>query len=635
MALGSLANLGRRLLTRNRVVGGALGAGAGYGMTPEGENPLYGAAIYGTLGGVAAPSLLYSMGKAKGLTNKLVQLNYWNLLGSLDTMSKAHLGGIGGTTVKALEKGVEGVLFDDPKAVVSAARTMKQLWSPDSAKLYYKVITGTSDEITKLHKAIAGVDPGDLSFRHMGGEKGLGRFFMAPDLVGIKAMRAGGLSASEAARYTLAGDPASHLGMGTLAFIRKLQQGSPLLPKGTAVPKRLQRALRLPENAMLPEVPSAGAPGKLLAALATPFPRVALTGLEKTLERIPGIGYRVHKAMAPSRLARRIAQPTFKEQTAQQIVGTGLFGAGATVLDTLDPRWKPLAATIGGPGYGPLWYGKNVSDRLNKGEPLLGALAGSVGETFKELNPLGMRPLSFFYDAEREAPGRVIPSFLKDIAAGVDPAYDRLSSSSDLEAAYDRGEYPNYRAMPEWVRPLFESGWGPAIARIPGLRETLPERFMPRGFFGDPVLPSAESIPGAEANPLTRFLSRSLAPSSRMAEPPPDLSDPQIKKLHELGINVGNVSASVAVPGAGTQYRQTPESAAAVMQLRGGVNKETVDRFLRIAGDNLLLTPDTPKRKLLAQQIWNALRAEVQRGSTRARDVATMSGATLPGVLRP
>jgi hypothetical protein len=626
MALSPLLKLGRRLLTRNRAVGAALGAGAGYGMTPEGENPLYRAAIGGFTGGVAAPSLLYSMGKAKGLTDKFVQLNYWSLLGSLDTAMKAHLGGIGGTTAQALEKGVEAVLFNDPKAMVSAARTMKQLWSPDSAKLYYKVITGTSDEITKLHKAITGKKVGDISFRHMGGEKGLGRFFMAPDLVGIKAMRAGGLSASEAARYTLAGNPASALGKFSLDTFRKLQRGAKVpVTRGTSV--------------------SLGAPGKLLAAGAAPFPRVALTGLEKSLERIPVLGYGVHKLMKPSRLAREIAQPTFKEQTAQQIVGTTLGLGGATVLDTLDPRWKPLAATIGGPGYGAMWYGKNVSDRLRKGEPVFGAFVDSIGETFKELNPLGMRPLSLFYDAEREAAGRVIPSFLKDIAAGVDPAYDRLSSSSDLEAAYDRGEYPNYRAMPRFLRPLFESSVGPAIARqtwlgpyiarIPGLRETLPERFMPRGFFGDPVLPSAESIPGAEANPLTQFLSRSLAPSSRMAEPPPDLSDPQIKKLHELGINVGNVSASVAVPGAGTQYRQTPESAAAVMQLRGGVNKETVDRFLRIAGDNLLLTPDTPKRKLLAQQIWNDLRAEVQRGSTRARDVATMSGATLPGVLRP
>jgi hypothetical protein len=626
-----LGTLGRALLRPTlRKAQGAIGAGVGYGFTPEGEDPLFNMASGAVLGGLATPSLMRELRTAKGATNKFVRANYFSLLSGLGSLGKAHGGGFSAPIVHAMDDIAETLLTGNLEPAKRGGRVFYSLLT-ESLPTYRKTILAEADELKAFHKSIAGVEVGDLSFRHMGGEKGLGRFFMAPDLVGIRALTRGGMSADEAARYTLAGDPASRSGMRLLETVRGWQRS-----EGPERSRILQG----------------------LAAATAPFPRVALTGIEKGLERMPGVGYAANYLMKGNRLARGIAQPTLAQQTAQQAVtGLAMWKGVPLIEQYLDPRWAPVAMAATGPMHGSMWFAHMVRERMRRGEHVALAGLNAVPDTFSELNPLGVRPLSALMDPGRELGRRLVPQVVADIAAGGDPAaYGRRSDAASMERAKLHGELDpllEFRQFPRWMQGVFDDGLGAAVprtsatdilkdvfrsgvgqvmSRTPGLRRKLPERFMPTGFFGDPVYKTPEATPGAEDNPILRAISRSFAKSSPTLEPPPDLSNPQINALHDLGIDVGHVSESVGVPGLALSLQQTPASAAAVTRYRGEINKETARRFFQsVQGQGLLTLPESSQREIAARDYWSFLRSAVQRENPfNAMTIAAAAGARMP-----
>lgn len=571
--------------------GGAVAGGiGGYAADPEadpGERLLHaGAGV--ALGGGALPGIARTIALAKNAPDAVVNGLYYSYLSSPDTIARANLGAVGATMLHGLEQLLGG-------NVKQAGDTFGAL--NEARKIWVRSLRGSPQEVKALRHEILGpaaqgrYDVPDEVFR----DQGLTKWFTAGDNAGVYAMKKGGLSADEAMRMTLTGTPETEIGQSLVNM-----QASWL--KSDSLAKRVA------------------------AATLMPFARVGVLGMEQGLKRMPIIGGA--KALGGPGIKSLFTSmdPAAHLARGRQITGGAALASGGAGEEMLDPRAALTLGTGTGPGYLPYTIGREFKRQLQRQPPTLaGRLAsagGAVGEGVMEFSPLGFQPLGIVRRPLEEIPRRAIPSAIGDVAEAVDPAYGRTMGRAELGSMAQRGEVPEWMALP---------GVAQTMGRLPGLRTKLPEEFAPVDMFGRPRLPSPEALPGAEDVPLLRGLSRTLTPSRTSALPPAqDLLDPQQRQLYELGIRPGAPSHRVAMPGLGADIPMTADTAAQVQRLRGASRERTAQILSQLAPWLMTLPPQ--QRAAMTSYLNNYIN-QVQGRATQAGSLAlALSGG---GMQRP
>lgn len=205
----------------------------------------------------------------------------------------------------------------------------------------------------------------------------LKRIYGAADEAARAAMQAGGISAADAPRFTLSGDPTSKSGKFVLDTFARADQVGPGL-------------------------------GMTVKTLTTLFPRVGIQILERGAERMGG------GLVAPS-------LRTGGSQGIKTALGAGAVAAGYAAEDDLPTWLQPFAAAAAGPYALPVMTGMAASRGMRKGGGAEGAKAAAT-------EIAGQIPLGRFgsYEAGRRvlSGATLVPNLVQDIAEYRDP-YDR------------------------------------------------------------------------------------------------------------------------------------------------------------------------------------------------------------------
>jgi len=573
------------------LVGGGLGATYGAQTAEEGESPLLRGLGYGALGGVMLPMGAGAVARGyqqAGVGGAITDYTYFSFLSSPDTIARGNFGALGGAITAALEKGAEGVLTRDWKKVVDGTRIIKSLVT-EGPGIWGRAVKANPEEFARMYRQYMpselARDPTGLgrlgAEQHMGGV-GIGKFYGGPDMAAVNAMTKGGFSRADAARYTLTGSPQSSTGQGILEF---------------------QRGMR-----------KRGGIPSFVATQAAPFARVGLLGLEKGLQRTPIVGSIANRLMKTG--------ATQAQQLAQQSVGAGAGWLGYKSGDEgsifgMDPRVGLVAGPLAGAAFLPFQAGREFRRQRERGRVSVPELAG---ELFRESSPLGFQPLALGSRPQTEVPRRFIPAGVADIAAALDPAFGRERGRAGLEQAAQRGEYTG---------PLFP-GAGAAMARLPDLREQLPETFAPVDIFGRPRYETPQVM---DSSPLMRGLSRTMFPALESAAPPAmNQMDPLMAQLASLGIQPGAPTANVTLPGTGLPLQQTAQSAAAVQRYRGIARQLAANIVTQIP--QLQQLPDGPQKQYLARLLMEDIQERISRVlSAGTLPLSLSQGAQLPALL--
>jgi len=527
----------------------------------------------------------------------ITDYTYFSFLSSPDGIARGSFGAVGGAVTAALEKGLEGALTRDWEKVADGTRIIKSLVT-EGPGIWGRAVKANPEEFARMYRQYMpselARDPTGLgrlgAEQHMGGV-GIGTFYGGPDMAAVNAMTKGGFSRADAARYTLTGSPQSSTGQGILEF---------------------QRGMR-----------KRGGIPSFVATQAAPFARVGLLGLEKGLQRTPIVGSIANWAMKTG------ATPA--QQLAQQSVGAGAGWLGYKSGDEgsifgMDPRVGLVAGPLAGAAFLPFQAGREFRRQRERGRVSVPELAG---ELFRESSPLGFQPLALGSRPQTEVPRRFIPAGVADIATALDPAFGRERGRAGLEQAAQRGEYTG---------PLFP-GAGAAMARLPGLREQLPETFAPVDIFGQPryageqpALPFiGRALTGG--GPVREALSRTMFPALESAAPPAmNQMDPLMAQLASLGIQPGAPTANVTLPGTGLPLQQTAQSAAAVRRYRGTPRQLAANIVTQIP--QLQQLPDGPQKQYLARLLMEDIQERISRVlSAGTLPLSLSQGAQLPALL--
>jgi|TARA_R110002020_G_scaffold225657_5_gene435733 hypothetical protein len=538
----------------------------------------------GILGAYAGPGMMRSMAVAKSGPDRLANALYYNYLSSPDTITRANLGAAGAMMMHGFESFITGD-WDTANKLFGATKKAGNTW--------LKVLGGDKETVHKLRQKVLGSE-----YKFEVGEEfrdiGLGKWYTAGDLAAVEAMTDMGLTPAEAMRYTLTGSPETAMGQGLLKMQSEMLRGP-------------------------------GYAGKLLAATAMPFARVGVMGMEQGLRRTPILGLipQSKKFGGPGMLS--------KQSLGQQASGTLAGAAGMGIEDELDPRFSQTLGTGAGPAFLPFAMGRGISRGLQREEPLgtptskLNTILRGAGAGLTEFNPLGFQPLGLVQNTAQEIPRRFIPAGVGDVAEAIDPAFGRVSAQGDLEQRAREGLTPRYQAEP---------GVGQFMARIPGLREKLPEDYMPVTPEGQPRFAQREALSaaGADENPLIRGMSRVMAPTRQQSTPPVrDMRDPDEQYLHNLGITRAAPSPRGSI--AGIPFFSSADATSQMQQLRG-TGADIGKQVLTSPPLKAMLAEMSESNPQLARLMAQILYQSITSGIGRATGVAsTMVG--LQGLDRP
>ena len=574
-----MAPLGRAARWLVRGLGGATGAGVGVQTTPEGEDPLLRGLAGAVTGGVMGPMAIGTLARGKGKLGKIRDFTYFSMLSSPDTIARGGFGAVGGAMAAGVELGLDGIMTLDPKKIARGGKILGSL-ATEGVGIWGKAMAASPEQFTRMQRRYLG-EVGQVQ-EYTGG-RGIGRMFSAPDMAAVNAMQRGGYSKAAAKRFTLTGTPQTRTGKWVLDVAQPGQRWGP------------------------------GA--EFAATQSAPFARVGVLGLEKGLERMPLVGMfgktRRAGAAGPGR--------TISEKLAQQATGTAAAGAGYLGEDYIDPRLSMLMGPIAGPAFLPLVAGREYRRQRERGRKGAGGVLSAGGETVKEMSPFGFQPFGLFTSPATELPRRVIPAGVADVARAIDPAFERERGVSALEDRRQRGEYAGEPVLAPWK------------ARLPGLREELPETFAPADVFGRPRYATPEVIAGAEESPVLRGLLRTVAPALRSAEPAamPE-SDPLLSQLRELGIELQPPSSRVTLPGTGLPLKQTAESARDVQALGGISPQLAVPIVLQLMSQPQFKDMPPARKRYYAQLLMRRIQGRLSRALSSARLATALSGGAQP-----
>lgn len=543
-----------------RIAGAGIGAagGAALGDTPEQRATF---ALAGGALGAGAPSILSKFGKNP--VQALEDVTYFSLLSDPNVMGKAGLGAIGGAVTKAMEMITGGVAAADPQMVQNGGAIIRALLAEgknvglDALKggplaaaprsVYFRVMKNPA-----LANAMTHGVPGRVPTGAMGG---IGRVMSAGDTAAIMAMRAGGVSAEEAARYTLAGVPTSTAGQEAVA----LSHGR--------IPDSMRRLLpKRPLNAT-----ERGEFSPVLRGIMTQISPFARTGVQMVerglLERTPGIAQAV--SLSPTARAALSPGASVSDLIARQLVGAGAMYGGYKSEGKVAPQLIPLLAAIAGPNAVPFVIGHELGRANRGGLPDETAITNAL----ETISPVSRSPFAFATQPLQELSSRIVPGAVASVARAIDPAYGRETGPNAL-----LNEQDGLGGMP---RNLLERQFARIQSRLPVLRERLPETFRPVDVYGEPRIPAYPfgQPPEGVDRDVMGVLQRFVAPSTGGLPMPPaeDLTDPNLKALHDEGVSLSSPTGRVNLPGTGVQLPLGREAVAAVQKAHGLAQKVAVE----------------------------------------------------------
>ena len=556
---------------------GAIGGGAaGVATTEEDQDPFLRGAAGAVGGGLLGPAAWTALGRPGATAmQRLSDYTYFSMLSSPDTMIRAGAGAIGGALSGALEKAAVGE-FKNAANIIRSIASMD-----DGIGLYFRALAATPDQFKKLHQEILGTldatgKPVLESIEQHQLGRGIGKLFAAPDLVAVKALKKGGFSADEAARYTLTGKPQSVLGKGTLSQLQKFR-----------------KAGGIPEFA---------------AVQSAPFARVGILGLEKGLERLPLLG----------------GLPTTAGKAVKQGIGLGAMGTGYFGEDHIDPRIMTVLGPLAGPAYLPFQFGRQLRHQAERGRSPMGrGLFGAIGPTFSESSPFGFQPFGLAANPTTEIPRRLVPAAIADVAKFMDPAHERVGGVEELTRMKERGQWGGTPGLAQFTR------------RLPGVRQSLPEEFAPVDVFGRPRYETPRALVGEEGSPLAKGLSHISFPGLRSFEPPAmPQSDPLMAELRGLGLHLQAPASRVTLPGTGLPLQQTAQSAAATQRV-GGIPPQIASQIVtQIMSQPGFQAMPQAQRNYIARMLMDRIRGRLSSAMGAARLATALSrGAEMPGLL--
>jgi hypothetical protein len=351
------------------IAGGIAGGATGATQGDTTEERVQNAFLGGAAGALAVPMIAhaYAVGAPKAIQNIL----YTSVLSSPQSVIRAYSGAAGGTIGKAAEMIAVG-------QVKQGTAILQALFSKESFRTFTRAMW----------------DPKSATLSGMAGEAPtfIGRIFGAGDAVARRAMAAGGVSADEAARYTLSGTPT------TVAGQRILQLWSDFFP------------LRL---------------------ATTLFPRVGIQALERAAERSPLGLVKGFKGLNVG-----ASQGT---RVARAAMGTGVGLAGATLNDTVPDYAKPYVVAAMGVYGLPMSVGMAIMEGAKKGDPVTAPLeAFSRNLPFPQYGPVE--------GAKQLATGAsFVPNILRDVARAQDPYERKTDVKSGGFFARTKAKIPGLR----------------------------------------------------------------------------------------------------------------------------------------------------------------------------------------------
>ena len=586
-----------------RYAGTALGGLGGAAMADEEDDVLLHALGGAAIGGGAIPGMAGAVLRKGSVPEKLRDYTYLSFLSSPDTAIRASMGAIGGAFTGASDIAIDALTSDGSwdyklqqlgkakdvvsSLVMSGGDYFKLMNDPDElAKLYREEMPHLMGTTAEQH----GLDP-------TGRSKGLlGRLYAVPDLLAVRAMKKGGFSAEEAARYTLSGDPASKTGQKLMEYREEFRK----TPWGAVITDQL-----------------------------APFARVGVMGLEKGTERIPVLGPLLHGR-----------NPLGREDFRRQLQGTAAGLAGYYGEDKVDPRVLETVGPLAGPAYLPFSVGRNLRDEIQSGDDWLTAVQGALTETAKEMSPLGATPGAIFM-REGEVARRLVPAGVGDVAEMLDPEEYRETGPQRIAELQRLGEQD-----PLTLSLLGEAGpiSTAVTAQMPFLREELTAGTIPVDVFGErraePLLD--DTLLAALPEPLQAILTKTVFPSrERLLVPALNVETPLVPELLEMGITPAVPSPQLASGIPGVPVSHTPESAAAVRGARGHAQRLAAEQITNpMAPDprvrQLHGMPAGPAKVQAARALFEQIRRQVQQTLIQAglmpplQDTAAAAGAGLP-----
>jgi len=590
-----------------RALSGVAGGVSGYLSADDEDERLLRTLGGAALGGVAIPATgaagrrAWAASKPAGeasfkdvprrLIKTLGDMTYFSLLSSPDTIARAGMGAIGGVLNGGFEKLMSGdfkaagAIFSELTNAPKEFYELQRLSRSDPAGFLkrFRKTMGTEDAafVPEAQKKQVLAEEVEQYRAGSGGPgTGLGKYFSIPDMMAVKALTAGGFDVATARRYTLGGTPKTKLGAAMMGGWKDARRGE------------------------------YGLAGEVAATQLAPFARVGILGVEEGLKRIPGSGFFLKGE---------------ENLLGKQLAGGLAMGAGYASEDTVDPRIALTAGPLAGPAFLPFTLGREIRRSLRKG----GQGENSLFETFQEFSPLGFRPGDVL--TARGAASRAVPSIFADIAEAIDPAYGRETSPSQVRRAFFRGETPEWQTTP---------GVSTIAGRVPFLRETLPETFVPVDVYGRPRWPAETPVFGAstEDMPVLRGLMRTLAPSRVTAQPPSMPMRDALFRPHETFFPLSEAGVNLQPPShrvdmGGLPMQQTPESAAAVQRLRG-VSPQIASQIVAAVMSNPRFQNLNPAmRAYFADQLMQRFTRRLSRATSQAvQTVAASRGARRPAL---
>lgn len=443
-AMDELGMSAAELMTRvsSAMAGAAAGGVAGASARPEdAERSQLAYALAGAGMGAMAGGGLSALALAGGKSERiklLTDFNYFSLLSAPGAVGKATLGSLSSVVVGSIIRAGEGRFAD-------AARILKTAMADSSKGVYFKALKNPIKYIpvSVQQKSRIPLRPGMLGVPT--------RVIAAADAVSSRALMAGGFSRADALRLNLSGDPQTAAGRWLLRAFGL--PATKILPSGRKV---TQKPLTSDETA------------QLAMRFFLPFARVAVAIPERMVE------------FSPATLLSPTLRSAFQHGSRAETVTKAILGPTAGVLggaagQEFTPDVDPLISATAGPLAGWAELGMRVARGAGRDRPAISALNEAVqnlpliAEQFSALSPLE----------------RLVPSAFRDVARAIDPAFQReRGPASVAEARLRSGKGGGF------LGETLDTILAPVKARIPVLRESLPERAMPVDVWGRPLYPA-------------------------------------------------------------------------------------------------------------------------------------------------
>jgi hypothetical protein len=288
------------------------------------------------------------------------------------------------------------------------------------------------------------------------------------------------------------------------------------------------------------------------------------------------------------------------ESLRKFVIGAGAAGLGAGIAKVASPELDAWSQAAGGPNAMLTAFGQHAARGGDRGQEGGTIMQKMWGEFPLIAENVSVNPLE-----------RMIPSGVRDIAQAMDPAFNREKGFGTVaDASVREGGDPSFLARTG--RALMA---GPQ-ARIPGLREGLPERPNPVDNAGNLKFPErrgfALDITLRNFTSPVKILDAVTLPKIMVGNPtinPPDYpNDPTGQYLQNLERQTMRQGTLMKPP----TLQEDPELRD--IEALGGPHVQPIDRDIRKAG-----------LKAKGQERWDALTALVNEPEFREMSKAEQS----------